>query len=342
MADSFTPNLNLCKPEVGAATNTWGGVVGLNGDMDIIDALVTPDGTGTSVGINVGVGKVARLGGTLNVLAGGIINAILGTLNVATTMLFLKDTADPTKVVKFSATGLTTATTRTLSVPDADLVIVGTTTTQPLTNKTLTDCDANTRTYGDNSTKLATTAYADAAVASAWTTGDVKLTLKSVADAGWLMMADQTIGSATSGAAYANAAAQALFLLLWNNVSDTYAPVVTGRGANAAADWAANKRITMTKVLGRAFAAAGAGATLTARTLGQTLGEENHALTSGENGPHTHAVPANVPAGNDITGGGAVTYAAGLVNNGASGVAGLGTPHNVMQPTSFFNVMVRL
>jgi len=57
VADSFIANLNLRKPEVGQAKDTWGGVAGLNGDLDILDGLFTPDGTGTSVGLKVGAGK---------------------------------------------------------------------------------------------------------------------------------------------------------------------------------------------------------------------------------------------------------------------------------------------
>jgi hypothetical protein len=119
---------------------------------------------------------------------------------------------------------------------------------------------------------------------SDWTTGDVKVTLKIVADAGWVMFDDGTLGDASSGATTrANADTEDLFTLLWTNAADAQCPVSTGRGVSAAADFAAHKTIALPTALGRAIAVAGAGSGLTSRALAEILGSEDAVVVA-----HTH------------------------------------------------------
>src|SRR6267154_1196737 len=85
-------------------------------------------------------------------------------------------------------------------------------------------------------------------------TGDVRTSLNSFTPYGWVPMNNTSIGSATSSATgRRNIDTWPLFNLLWRVVSDVFAPVSGGKGANPYADFSANKNLTLTFAAGRAI-----------------------------------------------------------------------------------------
>lgn len=69
---------------------------------------------------------------------------------------------------------------------------------------------------------------------------------------GWVRLNARTIGDATSGASErANADVQTMYEYLYATFSDAICPVLTGRGANVAADWVAHKQLTLLDMRGR-------------------------------------------------------------------------------------------
>jgi len=187
-----------------------------------------------------------------------------------------------------------------------------------------------------------------------FSTGDAKLTMKAVADAGWIMMTDGTIGNVTSGATRPNTDTHDLFTLLFNNVNDTYAPLFIGAaqtlrtnfGGVAESAWNGNVKLTLTRQLGRTLAIAGAGAGLTASVLGQFDGSETHTITvaevpsgllSGGDGPGSSVIVTD-GAISTVGGGGPSSY----VGTGRRDVGGGGSPMPIVDPRAFWNVMIKL
>lgn len=176
--------------------------------------------------------------------------------------------------------------------------------------------------------------------------GDVRVSVDNATRTGWLLMADQTIGSAASGADDASADFEALFTVIWNSVANTWSPILDSggapstRGASAAADFAANKRLTLPRMRGRVIGQVGTGVGLTGRSYGEFLGEETHTLTAAELAPHTHnyTIKSFTEAGAGSPGDGwqGETTAATNTGNGVSGNA-----HNNMQPSTFLNWFIK-
>lgn len=167
-------------------------------------------------------------------------------------------------------------------------------------------------------------------------TGDIKARYGSGTHVGWLPCNGLTMGSASSGANFASGDNEALFLFLWAN--DLTLEVVGGRGADAAADWAANKRLTLPDMRGRVLAGldtmgnSAAGVLPNLDVVGEADGDDAAALVAGQvplvslasgsatGGTHAHTIP-NVVFNLVESGGGEASafIDVGTVNTGGTG-----------------------
>jgi hypothetical protein len=178
-------------------------------------------------------------------------------------------------------------------------------------------------------------------------TGDVRVSLSSAPPYGWLAMNDTSIGNTGSGATPTQEGAFTfqLYKTLWDGVIDAWAPVSTGRGASAIADFLAGKTLTMPRALGRALSGAGAGAGLSARALGEFAGAEssNVTLVAANLPPHTHTYQTKVEQGVFGFGFASGTLYADQTFNTGNG-PGTSTPFNVPieSPSAFMNVFIKL
>lgn len=174
---------------------------------------------------------------------------------------------------------------------------------------------------------IALKAQIDALSASSLPTGFATPYVGATAPTGWVFLDGETIGDASSGATErANADCEDLFTLLWNSMADTEAPVSGGRGASAAADWAAHKTITLPDARGRVIAApddlggsaasrlTSGGSGVDGATLGASGGSETHTLLAAEVAAHSHTGSA--------ASSGAHTHTAALGNNVLGSISG--------------------
>lgn len=194
----------------------------------------------------------------------------------------------------------------------------------------------------------------------------------------WLFCNGETIGSASSGATgLASATAESLYTHLYNAFQDFVCTVSGGRGASAAADWAANKPMALPDLRGRAIyglddmgnTAAGritstviaaGGAT----TLGSYGGAQTHTLVEAETPIITPAgtiatsiggnvggntLPVSVTQPGYSAGGGTAFMGSSQITASITATStftgtahGSGGAHNNMAPFSLLTYIIRL
>lgn len=240
---------------------------------------------------------------------------VLAATTVLQSTFKLVDSTDVTKQILFDVSGVTTATTRTITFPDANTTLVGTSNTQTLTNKTITEPTLTLK----QASGPTPTAEGDIQ----WDTDDNKLVIGDGAAQKIFVPTASFSGDATMSTAGA--------VTIANNA------ITTGKITDANVTYAKIQNVSATsRALGRKSSGAGVAEELTLSELLDFIGSAAQGdilyrgasawsrLGAGTSGQYlkTQGTGAD-PVWADVTGGGATLLGTITTTSGAS--ASLGT-----------------
>lgn len=275
MPDTYTPNLLLVNQTEGANNNSWGAIVDANWE-EIDDKF----GDVTSISTTGGNTTLSD--------SQEIVNAITvsGTLVSNATIIF--SGRGGTWIVRNATTGNFSVTCKVSGQTGVEIT------------------QGSTQPVYCNGTDIQAAGASSAATSIP--VGTVAPYIATTAPTGWVRANGRTIGNGSSGGTErANADTATLYALLWDNYSNSVlaiqdsAGTLTTRGVSATADYAANKRLPLPDLRGRAWfglddmgnsAASRLGSVISAATTnGSTGGTETVTLTEANLAAHTHSTP---------------------------------------------------
>lgn len=286
MPDTNTTNVKLVNQTEGGNSNSWGTIADSN--FEEID-----DKFGD-------VTSISTTGGTTTLTdAQEIVNAVVVTGTLVSNATIVFSGRGGSWVIKNGTSGAYTVTCK-VSGQDGVEITQGTKHTV-FCNGT----DIETAGGPSNATEIPV--------------GTVIPYLVTTAPNGWIRANGRTLGNGASGSSErANADTENLYVLLWDAFSNTLLPIydsagtVTTRGASGAADYAANKRLTLPDLRGRSLfglddmgnsAAGRLGAIITDETTnGAVGGTETVVLVEANLAAHTHTGPSHTHTFSATTG----------------------------------------
>lgn len=171
-------------------------ISGLDRANDLFEVDDVSLGASKSATVNDMLGITgAPLGSTDSQVITNKTFGITNTITALDSTFSIVDNADNTKVAQFQASGITTGTTRTYTLPNVSDTLVSLTASQTLTNKTLTSPTITTPTI--NNPTLNTDAISEFTVGNGVTVGGVKLKSGALATNNSVITSNITDGNVT-------------------------------------------------------------------------------------------------------------------------------------------------